>query len=110
MRQLFILFSLCFSLSLTAQEKITLLFVGDLMQHQAQIEAARVGTSYDYSSCFKHVKDEISAADLAVANLEVTLGGKPYSGMLLKRPVLMCCLQRIIIVLTEGKKDWNAPS
>lgn len=50
------------------------------MQHQAQIEAARVGTSYDYSSCFKHVKDEISAADLAVANLEVTLGGKPYSG------------------------------
>lgn len=80
MRQLFILFSLCFSLSLTAQEKITLLFVGDLMQHQAQIEAARVGTSYDYSSCFKHVKDEISAADLAVANLEVTLGGKPYSG------------------------------
>ena len=40
MRQLFILFSLCFSLSLTAQEKITLLFVGDLMQHQAQIEAA----------------------------------------------------------------------
>lgn len=52
MRQLFILFSLCFSLSLTAQEKITLLFVGDLMQHQAQIEAARVGTSYDYSSCF----------------------------------------------------------
>jgi len=76
MRQLFILFSLCFSLSLTAQEKITLLFVGDLMQHQAQIEAARVGTSYDYSSCFKHVKDEISAADLAIANLEVTLGGK----------------------------------
>lgn len=81
MRQLFILFSLCFSLSLTAQEKITLLFVGDLMQHQAQIEAARVGTSsYDYSSCFKHVKEEISAADLAIANLEVTLGGKPYSG------------------------------
>ena len=72
MRQLFILFSLCFSLSLTAQEKITLLFVGDLMQHQAQIEAARVGTSsYDYSSCFKHVKEEISAADLAIANLVV---------------------------------------
>ena len=89
------------------------------MQHQAQIEAARVGTSYDYSSCFKHVKDEISAADLAVANLEVTLGSPiavirrlvlPMNiCMLLKRPVLMCCLQRIIIVLTEGKKDWNAP-
>ena len=112
MRQLFILFSLCFSLSLTAQEKITLLFVGDLMQHQAQIEAARVGTSYDYSSCFKHVKDEISAADLAVANLEAVIRRLVLPMnicMLLKRPVLMCCLQRIIIVLTEGKKDWNAP-
>lgn len=29
------------SVILSAQERITLLFVGDLMQHQAQIDAAR---------------------------------------------------------------------
>lgn len=67
-------------LSLLAQEHITLLFVGDLMQHQAQMNAARQEGGYDYSDCFKHVKDEISKADLAVGNLEVTLGGRPYRG------------------------------
>lgn len=80
MRQLFLLFSLCFCLTLSAQDKITLLFAGDLMQHQAQIEAAQTKVGYDYSSCFEHVKKEIGEADLAIANLEVTLAGKPYRG------------------------------
>lgn len=35
---------------------------------------------YDYSSYFEYVKEEISRADFAIANLEVTLGGKPYKG------------------------------
>ena len=60
--------------------RITLLFAGDLMQHQAQINAARTSTGYDYSDCFKFVKEEIDRADIAIANLEVTLGGKPYRG------------------------------
>ena len=60
--------------------RLTLLFAGDLMQHQAQINAARTSTGYDYSDCFKFVKEEINRADLAIANLEVTLGGKPYRG------------------------------
>ena len=60
--------------------RITLLFAGDLMQHQGQINAARTPAGYDYSDCFKFVKEEISRADIAVANLEVTLGGKPYRG------------------------------
>lgn len=63
-----------------AQQKITLLFAGDLMQHQAQIDAARTDSGYCYDECFKYVRDEIEKADIAVANLEVTLGGKPYSG------------------------------
>ena len=50
------------------------------MQHQAQINAARTSTGYDYSDCFKFVKEEINRADIAIANLEVTLGGKPYRG------------------------------
>ena len=80
MKQIFILFLLWFGLSLLAQDQISLLFVGDLMQHQAQIDAARQGDGYNYNDCFRHVKKEISAADMAIGNLEVTLGGKPYRG------------------------------
>lgn len=62
-------------------ESITLLFVGDLMQHQAQIDAARQPNgTYDYSHCFELVKEDISKADVAIGNLEVTLGGTPYRG------------------------------
>ena len=70
-----------YSVTLSAQERITLLFVGDLMQHQAQIDAARTpqGT-YDYTPCFSLVGPQIQAADIAVGNLEVTLGGRPYKG------------------------------
>lgn len=45
--------------------RITLLFAGDLMQHQGQINAARTPAGYDYSDCFKFVKEEISRADIA---------------------------------------------
>ena len=75
-----IIIAIIYSVTLSAQERITLLFVGDLMQHDAQIKAARTPSGYDYSDCFKHVSSEISKADIAVANLEVTLGGKPYRG------------------------------
>ena len=60
--------------------RLTLLFAGDFMQHQTQIDAAKTKDGYDYSDCFKHLKDEISSADIAIGNLEVTLGGKPYTG------------------------------
>ena len=61
-----------------------LLFVGDAMQHQAQLDRAkelgRNGT-YDYSGCFTFIAPEITAADYAICNLEVPLGGGPtYSG------------------------------
>ena len=75
-----IIIAIIYSVTLSAQERITLLFVGDLMQHDAQIKAARTPNGYDYSDCFKHVSSEIGKADIAVANLEVTLGGKPYRG------------------------------
>ena len=80
MRLLFILILGIYSVTLSAQERITLLFVGDLMQHEAQIKAACTPDGYDYTDCFKHVKNEISKADIAVGNLEVTMGGKPYRG------------------------------
>lgn len=69
------------SVTLSSQERITLLSVGDLMQHQTQIDAARTPEGgYDYSPCFSLVKEQISRADLAIGNLEVTLAGEPYRG------------------------------
>ena len=61
--------------------RITLLFAGDLMQHITQINAARVaGDKYDYTDCFALVRPLIEEADIAIGNVEVTLGGKPYRG------------------------------
>ena len=70
-----------FVFPLQPRQELTLLFVGDLMQHQAQIDAARQPDgSYDYEHCFSLVKGHISQADIAIGNLEVTLGGEPYRG------------------------------
>lgn len=61
-------------------DTLRMIFVGDVMQHLPQVHAARTSDGYDYNTCFQYVKDEIAAADVAVANLETTLGGKPYKG------------------------------
>ena len=62
----------------------TLLFAGDAMQHQAQLDQALIegdGESYDYSDCFTWIATTITEADYAIVNLEVPLGGGPrYSG------------------------------
>ncbi len=76
------LFSLLVAFSLQAQKDVSLLFVGDVMQHDGQIQAAYNETTgeYEYSDGFKFVKPIINKYDFAVANLEVTLAGKPYKG------------------------------
>lgn len=64
-----------------AEAKAEILFAGDAMQHSAQISASALSTGgHDYSPCFDALTDYVSAADLAVVNLEAPLGGKPYSG------------------------------
>ena len=76
-----ILLSLLSLLSYGQRQQVRLLFVGDLMQHQAQIDAAlQADSSYAYDRCFSLVKDDIRRADLAIGNFETTLGGKPYKG------------------------------
>lgn len=51
-----------------------LLFVGDVMQHLPQVQAARQPDgSFDYTKVFADVTPYFAAADLAVANLETTL-------------------------------------
>lgn len=70
--------------SVGARPGADLIFVGDAMQHQAQIERARKlggDAGYDYSGCFRHIAPVITQADYAVCNLEVPLGGGPdYTG------------------------------
>lgn len=64
--------------------RLSLLFLGDIMQHDSQIKAAyNDGTSqytYDYSPCFEFVKPYIESVDLAIGNLELTFAGPPYKG------------------------------
>ncbi len=59
----------------------TLVFAGDAMQHQAQIDAGRQSDgSYDYSSSFKALSQYISEADYAVVNLETPVADAHLSG------------------------------
>lgn len=62
--------------------RLTILFAGDVMSHDTQIAAAWNPTSktYQFDSCFNYVRSLVSSYDIAIANLEVTLGGAPYTG------------------------------
>ena len=57
-----------------------LLFVGDAMQHQAQLDAARSSGGYDYSQSFADITPLVTMADYAVVNLETPVGPPPHSG------------------------------
>lgn len=62
-------------------DTLTVCFLGDVMMHTEQITKAYRGSGkYDFSSYFKLMESEIEDADIAVANMEFTLGGEPYTG------------------------------
>ena len=72
---------------LTVVDTLSILFMGDVMQHRQQIHSALIpgadsmqSSSYDYSSYFAHVQHFIDEADFTVANMEFCLGGPPYTG------------------------------
>ena len=70
----------------------SIVFLGDVMLHDAQIRNAsekymnsgKTDTnshySFDFSQYFSDIQEYISEADIAVANMEFTLGGPPFSG------------------------------
>jgi len=62
--------------------EFTVAAVGDLMTHGPQIDSAKTASGYDFNPCFAPVAPRISAADLAIGNLETTLSGadRGYSG------------------------------
>src|SRR3954471_745012 len=84
MRLLVVLSFLWASSSCYAQDtlKISLLFTGDIMQHDSQIYAAFNPDSlrYDYKPCFQFIKPVLSESDLTIGNLELTLAGPPFKG------------------------------
>jgi poly-gamma-glutamate capsule biosynthesis protein CapA/YwtB (metallophosphatase superfamily) len=62
--------------------RLSLLFLGDIMQHDSQISDAfdPVTKKFDYSPCFQFVKPYTESADVAIGNLELTLAGPPHKG------------------------------
>lgn len=73
-------FCLLSFLPLSAQDSLTILFAGDAMMHQKQLDNTRRGDSFDLGGYFAEIEKEVKAADIAVVNFEVPLGGEPYSG------------------------------
>ena len=70
-------------LIMEVQQSISIVMVGDMLMHMRVTESGRMedGT-YNYDHIFEHVKDDIEAADIAIVNQEVILGGPDlgYSG------------------------------
>jgi len=61
-------------------DTLTIRILGDVMMHSLQIEdALQKDSSYRFR-CFDMIKEELKDADIAIANMEFTLAGKPYSG------------------------------
>lgn len=59
-----------------ASPEITLVMAGDILLHTPVAESGlREDGSYNFTAVFAHTAEEISAADLALVNQEVILGG-----------------------------------
>lgn len=68
-------------------DTVRITFIGDVMQHGRQLESALAENaspdtpnSYNYDHTFRHIEEELTSADLAVANMEFPLGTPPYKG------------------------------
>lgn len=71
---------LFFSFYLSAQDSLTVIFAGDAMMHQMQIDNARENKSFKLDGYFPNIAKEVKTVNISVVNLEVPLGGEPYSG------------------------------
>lgn len=86
---------------LIPQDSAEIVFAGDAMQHQRQIDAARLADgSLDYGTYFTALRPYIESADFAVVNLETPLGGAPYSGY-----PMFCAHDNYVDALTEAGFD-----
>ncbi len=58
---------------LDARDTVSVFIVGDVMMHKRQLD-------YDCQPFLSHLMHRSRAADIAVANLEFSLGGQPWTG------------------------------
>lgn len=80
MKPLILIFiSVLMCLTVSAQS-VELVFAGDAMLHTKQQEIALKNNRWDFSECFTAIRPQIEKADLSIVNLELPLGGPPYSG------------------------------
>lgn len=65
-------------------DTLTVRLIGDVMLHGPQIRAARIKAArpggFDFRPFLDSIAADLRAADIAVANMEFTLAGEPYSG------------------------------
>lgn len=67
--------------ALMPADEAELLFAGDAMQHQSQLDAARCRDgSYNYTGCFDAIAPYVKKADYAIVNFEASIGGRPHTG------------------------------
>lgn len=66
------------------EERLRLIFAGDIMVHAAQLKAAQNPAdtnTYSFHKSFEYVRPLLQSADLAIGNLELTMPGElPYQG------------------------------
>ncbi len=74
--------SMCLYPQPTDTSILRIAFAGDIMGHDGQISGAWVDSlkGYNYEPTFRYIKPFLDDMDIAVANLEVTLAGPPYTG------------------------------
>ena len=57
----------------TMADTVRISIIGDVMMHSRQLE-------FDHRGFLKHINHKLKSADFAIANMEFSLGGEPYSG------------------------------
>ena len=60
-------------ISLESRDTVKVIFIGDVMMHSKQLDK-------DWKMFFRNLEGRFKEADLAVANMEFPLAGKPYTG------------------------------
>ncbi|MCR5002858.1 MAG: CapA family protein [Bacteroidales bacterium] len=58
---------------LQSPDTVSMVFIGDVMMHKKQLD-------YDYRAFLEPIRTRLTEADVAVANMEFTLAGEPYTG------------------------------
>ena len=66
-----------------AEEKVVSVNVtcaGDIIGHSPLVDACRTDDGYDFTPCFRYVKDIIQEADASICTFEGSMTEPPYSG------------------------------